>query len=191
MLLTGSMGMSRLRFTGRPQYSGVTPNESRLSCGAKLDCSQTEPQLERSPSLFTGNVIAGTDEFENPGDSPRALHLGFVLPQHPSELLIKHLRIVRLGRLVTLGIGLGVRTDRGQFLVATPVVGIRDGLFSNLVLDVAQSYRSWGEPRTTTLPYRQRWAPSAQAHVRQRAVNGDTTRASDPIVLDSVALRTR
>src|SRR5438270_566585 len=73
------------------------------------------PQLERSPSLFAGNVIAGAQKLENPGDSPRALQLGFVLPQHPSELLIKHLRIVRLGRLVALGIGLVVPTDAGQF----------------------------------------------------------------------------
>src|SRR5438477_1654516 len=34
MLLTGSMGMSRFSFTGRPPGSGMTPNGSRLCCGA-------------------------------------------------------------------------------------------------------------------------------------------------------------
>src|SRR3989442_8636904 len=99
--------------SGRPQNSLRTGAASFKRVLGSVGL-RTNAQLERSPSLFTGNVIAGTQEFENPGDSPRALQLGFVLPQHPSELLIKHLGIVRLGRLVTLGIGLVVRTDRGQ-----------------------------------------------------------------------------
>src|SRR5712691_1010717 len=97
--------------TGRYSVNRQRPGSFRRVLGSVG--LRTNAKLERSPSLFTGNVIAGTQEFENPGDSPRALQLGFVLPQHPSELLIKHLRIVRLGRLVTLGIGLVVRTDRG------------------------------------------------------------------------------
>src|SRR6266568_1633640 len=133
----------------RPQEPKVVGSNPawRIPIGLAPPGPRRVGRLERSPGLLTRDVVARADELEDAGDLAGALELGFVLPQHPGQLLVEHLVVICLGCLVPLGIRFVVRPDAGRLvglidLAELPLVEPKSAAstLAGLHLDVAHRH---------------------------------------------------